>query len=348
MAVKIFFQGGVGGDWMSGWQRRETLRDLGHDVASLCHDAAMRSAHPSRWRLLLRKPEWNQKEAEEFNQLWFARLIAASPDLAWLEWPKLLSSETLQAARRKFPRCLFVGFYDDNPFGGRTQDAWQWRRFLDAAPQYDLLLVKRATDVERLRAIGARRAELFMHGYFEKLFRPRGGEDAHQHDVSFVGTALDHRVGFVRQLIGREELPVRVFGNRWERTLVYHRHRSHFAPPVLGEAYAEVLQTSRVNLGFVSSSNQDEYTMRSFEIPACRGFMLAERTPAHQALFEEGREAEFFSSVEECADKARFYLDHPEARRRIAQGGYERSTQCDYSLRRRLRDVLQALPGRAA
>lgn len=88
--------------------------------------------------------------------------------------------------------------------------------------------------------------------------------------------------------------------------------------------------------------------MRSFEIPACRGFMLAERTPAHQALFEEGKEAEFFSSVEECADKARFYLDHPESRRAIAQAGYDRSIESDYSLRRRLRDVLQTLPERAA
>jgi spore maturation protein CgeB len=71
------------------------------------------------------------------------------------------------------------------------------------------------------------------------------------------------------------------------------------------------------------------------------GFMLAERTPAHQALFKEGVEAEFFASVGECADKARFYMEDDVARNRIARAGYHRCLDDDYNLRRRMRDALR-------
>ena len=83
--------------------------------------------------------------------------------------------------------------------------------------------------------------------------------------------------------------------------------------------------------------------MRTFEIPACRGFLLAERTPLHQELFTEGKEAEFFSSTEECADKIRFYLSHESARAQIAQRGFQRCLDSDYSLRSSMAQALEQI-----
>src|SRR5262249_32018444 len=125
--------------------------------------------------------------------------------------------------------------------------------------------------------------------------------------------------------------------------LFYYLHKKHFREGVLGHVYANVLRESRVNLGFVSSSNLDEYTMRTFEIPACGAFMLAERTPTHLELFREGVEAEFFDSVSECAEKIRFYLRKEETRRRIADAGYRRCLADDYSLKGRMTEVLKKI-----
>ena len=69
--------------------------------------------------------------------------------------------------------------------------------------------------------------------------------------------------------------------------------------------------------------------------------MLAERTREHLELFEEGKEAEFFSSNEELLDKVRFYLAHPQQRKRIAAAGRRRCLENGYSNQDRLKWMLE-------
>ena len=84
------------------------------------------------------------------------------------------------------------------------------------------------------------------------------------------------------------------------------------------------------------------------EIPAGGGFMLAERTDEHLRLFEEGREAAYFSSHNELVDKIRYYLANESERARIARAGYERCIRDGYSFDNRIREIVERLfPGGA-
>ena len=110
----------------------------------------------------------------------------------------------------------------------------------------------------------------------------------------------------------------------------------------MGESYRRALNSFAINLGFLRKINRDLQTTRSMEIPACGGFMLAERTEEHRALLQEDAEAVYFSSTEELIRKTKFYLDNEPIRKQIALNGLRRVT-ATYTYEAQLASVLASL-----
>ena len=143
-----------------------------------------------------------------------------------------------------------------------------------------------------------------------------------------------------------QHLPVAIAGPRWAKFLSPESFRRYVTDGYLSDsAYREAIWQSRINLSFVTDSNEDDISHKSVEIAACQGFLLALRTGGHQALFEEDREAVFFSSLEECADKCRFYLDRPSLREAIARRGRERAIRSGYDNDTQISHILNHLDG---
>jgi len=128
-----------------------------------------------------------------------------------------------------------------------------------------------------------------------------------------------------------------------ERCRIRHPNLIVEHKPLWGEEYAKAISSFDINLCFLRKINRDLQTTRSVEIPACGAFMLAERTEERLGLFEEGKEAEFFSSDEELMSKVKFYLDNPEMRYRIAASGRKRCVSSGYNNENRIADVLRQI-----
>jgi hypothetical protein len=260
---------------------------------------------------------------------------------------KVLSLQPATLRKLRQSGVITIDYVNDNPFGPRRDPGW--RLFRKTIPEYAIHAVPRSSSVADFRERGAREVMEIRFTYEPTVNYPPPAEwnDSHRdRNVSFIGTPYDDRGGFLTRL-WRAGVPVDISGSRphWEAALPPDAFASTFRIGELkGAAYREAIWRSRINLAFVTHSNQDEVAHKSFEIAACGGFLLAERTPEHQACFLEDEEAVFFSDFEECRLKIDRYLNDEPARAAIAVAGQRRAQSSGYDND----SVLRRLLGRAA
>ena len=99
---------------------------------------------------------------------------------------------------------------------------------------------------------------------------------------------------------------------------------------------------STINVDIGRLYQSDIVTMRVFDVLACGGFLLAERSHDLEQLFDVGVEVEAWGTVDELVRKATFYLANPEAARAIAERGMN-AVRRRHSIRRRVRQMLDTM-----
>jgi hypothetical protein len=255
------------------------------------------------------------------------------PDVFWADKLLGLWPETLVKLREMGVKT--VSYMIDNAFGPRRDPGW--RLYMKCIPEFDLHVVQRDRNVADYMQRGARNVIKVQTAYEPTIHFPSGGDyvagdAARGRGVSFIGTAYDGRPEFLTKLWRECGFPVRVSGSRvWAERLDAEAAKAIYTGAELyGAAYREAVWDAKINLSFLTHSNQDEFVHKSFEIAACGGFLLAERSAGHLERFVEDEEAVFFTGFEECAEKVRRYLGDAEARGRIAAAGRERAVKSGY------------------
>ncbi len=230
-----------------------------------------------------------------------------------------IQPEVLEQLHALGPLLLF--FNDDlETRRGRPSRWWAAARpLLDMA---DLLVTQRPHREATIRRYYSGEILFQDFAYMEMYHRPYAGPlpTGWSCDVGFVGNFDPDRLQPLARL-AQAGLQVCVWGAHWppQRGI---RRNGYLDTPQAPRALA----ASSLALGLVRHNNFDYQVMRTFEVPACGAFLLAERTPDHQRLFQEGLEAEFFGDEEELASKARYYARETTVRERIAAAGHRRIT----------------------
>lgn len=342
--MKALFIGNLQLEGCSGGQRLWALRQCGVEVAVIdkCNYLPRFPRISTRIAKVIQEPRlsgrWKKLESDFIEQLEQQR-----PDLVWMEWPKEFRSTVILKAQQIVPHARFVSMQDDNPWGDRQSDRWMWRDYFRIAKQFDTHLVKRTSDVVNLKKIGAKRCIHWEHGVFTPLFHPHNFAQGKEYDVSFVGTCMDKRSSLIRHLL-ESGVDIHIFGTHWDkRSDLPKLFPENFHPAVRGEAYADVIRRSFVCLGLISHSNHDEWTMRSYEVPGCGSMLLAERSPTHQRMFEEGLEADFFSSVEECGSKLQILAKQKDFAVKVGKNAHSKFHTMGWTLDARMKDLLSNL-----
>ena len=264
-------------------------------------------------------------------------------DLVWIDKGITIEAETLKYIKKKQPNCIIVSYSPDNMALRHNQSL----QYLNCIPYYDYLITNKSYILNDMKRLGAKNICFVNNSYEAKFHYPRTlSKDDYDRlggDVGFVGMWEKERCDSILYL-ANHGIKVRIFGNKqWQKYKNYSPNLQIEDHGLHSEDYSKSLKAFKISLCFLRKMNFDQQTTRSVEIPACGRFMMAERTKEHQAMFEENKEAIFFSSNEELLEKCKYYLEHEKERKKIAEAGLKRCQTSDYSNEGMIKNVLNSI-----
>lgn len=325
-------------------QRCETLEILGHNVSRISSVPVPFIAgtnHPS----FISRVFWKLKlplNANNENCTIKKTVDQKEFDIVWIDKGVTIHPKILRYIKKKAPKCILISCSEDDMYAKHNRSHY----YTKSLPFYDVVFTTKVYNLEELKSLGAQRTELFLDSYDEKLHRPivltEEDKKVFGSEVCFVGTFEKERAMSMLHL-AENGVAVTVWGNGWANWRGKNPNLIIKNRPVYNEEYVKAVCGAKINLCFLRKINRDEVTSRSVEIPACGGFILAERTRRHQEFFEEDKEAVFFSSNDEMLEKTRHYLENYEQRKKIAESGHRRCLESGYSTREQLSQMINKI-----
>lgn len=313
---------------------------LGVEVVRFDSEIALR--HASRFagnrilRRALRPSLWNavNREAAEV-----ARRLR--PGLIFAVKCSFFHPDTIRQIR-KSTGAPFVNHYPDHPYIGvrwTPKEASALRRdLIEVLRQYSVVWMWERSLVERLRRDGVE-AKYLPFAVDPELFRPQSqsnDEGLHcdachlTHDVAFVANYSRYRCAEVAAI---RRPTIAIWGSNWPRkwSTLSGQHRVH--PPVWGSAVSKIMSKAAVSLNVLNAENLGGPNMRTFEIPASGGVMLARYSREQDEFFPEGEAAAYYRSPTELDDKIDELLRDHDLRGRLRRNALRLAAAQTYDVR---------------
>ena len=283
---------------------------LGMEVVRFDSERALQSQPYSGNRILrrvTRASAWNAVNREALN---VAR--DTKPALIFAVKCTFFHAETIREIRR-LTGAPFVNYYPDNPYIGLRLDPREAsalrRDLIEVFRQYTMVFMWEHSLLQRLISDGVE-ARYVPFAVDPELFQPQAVICFRACTARSARRPHDRGLRRYLQPQPRAEVScdLRVtplasgaanWPSRW-RTLT-GQHRAH--PAVCGQRGQRHLCSRHVSLNVLNAESLEGHNMRTFEIPASGGVMLARYTAAQDELFPENEAAAYYRSPGEMDDK---------------------------------------------
>tara|TARA_B100001939_G_C16942801_1_gene618997 strand:+ start:1554 stop:2561 length:1008 start_codon:yes stop_codon:yes gene_type:complete len=265
-------------------------------------------------------------DTTSFNQRIIDAVKDFNPDIVFIIKGNNVFKKTLKKIKKIDHRIKIISWSADNMIKKHNTSFY----FDISISSYDIHFTTKSNIIDSLYSKGAKKVIFLNKAYSKYDHYPLKYNKDYDFNVLFIGSAEKNRYESMKK-IAQKGIEVNIFGNMWTREYKSIKHLIIHRNPLLGDEYRNAISSSKISLCFLRKINDDLQTDRTMEIPACRGFMLAERTKEHENLFKENEEAEFFSSDEELVQKTLYYLSNKKQIDKIKNKGYERVLKSNYS-----------------
>lgn len=284
------------------------------------------------------------REINSLNRAFLNVVKDEKPDVVFLNLVDLVYRNTLQNLKRSNSKIVLVTYHNDNPFVGLA-NRFRWRHYLSSLDLADITLVYRPKNIEDAKRWGAKNIYILPPYYLTYRDRPYfKSKGSYLSDVIFIGHyENDGRDEIIDHLI-KNGVNVRIYGTKWNEVAdKYSWLTANDIKMVRGDEYSRLLSGAKIALVFLSKRNDDVWTRRCFEIPACGTLMMAPRTKELELFFESGREAIFYDSKSDLLEKIKHYLKHDGERERIAEAGMKRCVECEHNEIGRVKQLINII-----
>jgi spore maturation protein CgeB len=244
----------------------------------------------------------------------------------------------LRKIKKKNSHIKLVSWSQDDMYAWHNRSIY----YTFGLKYYDLIVTQKSYNVEELKTIGAKNVLFQNKAYSKYSHIPYECHDYNEVDVLFVGFFEKERFESMLYLADNGVV-INIYGSKWEEYTDFHDNLIVHNVKLAGKEYSKAISCAKLTLCFLRKVNRDLQTSRSIEIPACRGFMVAERTSEHASMLEEDKEAVYFNSNEELLAKVQYYLVNDKRRGLIAKQGYKKITNGGFSYNDRVSQILSKL-----
>lgn len=335
-AIPSFCIGFLGADWWGSDARAlsAVLRGQGHMLID-CH---YEDYFPTKWRSVLMRGVRRLLRncmAAEYNRAVEELLQVEAMDFLLVFKGMLLSPKTLLKFRAAGIPSYCV--YPDVSFKDHGANIW------DCLPLYDCVFTTKSFHLEdsELRQ-RVKQLKFVPHGFDPEVHRPipltETLKSYYSSDLSFVGVWTPKKEQVLSALVAAlPDVSLKIWGPFWERANLSVR-KSWQGRAAYGDELAAICTNARISLGLLSEAGGgtvkgDQTTARTWQIPACGGFMLHEDTEELRAAFNVGEHIAVFRDTGELANSVRQYLGNDGLRDRIRAAGYQHCLRSGYSYR---------------
>lgn len=272
------------------------------------------------------------------QEIILAKAVEFNPDLILALAQAPMGKDVIERLR---PLGVPIVFWFVEDF--RTLKYWQ-----EIAPLYDhFFTIQQNEFFDELAQKGVKNyyylPQAACPGVHKPLRLENEEKENYSADLSFMGAAYyNRRQSFPRLL----DFDFKIWGTGWDLNTGAGKCVQNLNLRVSEEECVKIYNGGKVNLNLHSSTfhegvnpNGDCLNPRLFEIASCGAFQLADKRSLLDELFVKGEEIVTFSDIDELREQIRYYLDHEEERKAIAQKARERILK-DHTFEKRMTEML--------
>ena len=282
--------------------------------------------------------------ARKVNKEFIRKSIEYKPELILVFKGWFYSPKTIKKIKKHLPNTKLFCYNQENPFNTNwlTQFSYSNDWVVKSIPYFDAYFTWGRFLLEKIKIEGkAKNVYYLPFACDPDIHYPISVSEEEKRyygsDIAFIGTHSKDREYLLNFLL---EYDLKIWGNGWQKSNKKLQSKWQ-RREIYGEEFSKICNSSKIILDILRPQMMPSHSMKTFEIPACRGFMMQTRGGEVKEFFEEDKEAVYFSTPEELKQKIDFYLKNDNLREKIREAGYQKLINSNNTYLDRAKKILE-------